>query len=158
MQDFRFYSWGMMIIVRCSKTIQFGQRKLLIPIARVANRDICAIHWVSRHFNEVPVGPNELAFQVPASGGGYKPLEYVTLNSTIKHFADCAGLDPSKFLSHSLRRGRCTFLAMEGASLEEIKSRGDWSSDTVFAYITTPLSERILADMCVAVALSATVS
>ena len=42
---------------------------------------------------------------------------------------------------------------MHGAAVEEIKSRGEWGSDTVFKYITTPLSERILNDMRVAATL-----
>ena len=96
------------------------------------------------------------AFQVPTGKGGFRPLDYQSFHSTIKFLAYSAGLDPNDFTSHSLRRGGCTFLAMQGAPLEEIKTRGDWSSDTVFAYICTPLSERILADMRVATALADT--
>ena len=48
----------------------------------------------------------------------------------------------------------CTYLAMQGASLEELKTRGDWSSDMVFKYISSPLSDRILADLKVATPLA----
>ena len=43
---------------------------------------------------------------------------------------------------------------MSGASIEELWPRGDWVSETVYDYIATPLSERIVNDMNLAVALA----
>ena len=151
--DFTFYQWGMVIKVRRSKTIQFKERQLLIPISKVNNTPLCAVYWVRRHFDEVPLGNSNPAFQVPTGSGSFTPLTYRSLQATIKYFASRIGLDPSMFSCHSLRRGGCTFLHMQGAAIEEIKSRGDWSSDTVYKYISLPLSERIITDMKVASAL-----
>ena len=36
------------------------------------------------------------------------------------------------------------------AYVEELKIRGDWSSDTVFQYLKKPLGARIVADIKVA--------
>ena len=44
---------------------------------------------------------------------------------------------------------------MFGASIEEIKTRGDWASETVYKYLKTPLQARILSDFRVAASLSA---
>ena len=41
-------------------------------------------------------------------------------------------------------------LSMCGASIEEIKVREDWATDTVYAYLKTPLQVRILNDLPVA--------
>ena len=35
-------------------------------------------------------------------------------------------------------------MAMAGATIEEIKMRGDWASETVYSYLRTPLHTRIL--------------
>lgn len=151
--DFTFFSWGMQLRVRRSKTIQFLERELLIPVAKTSNIELCAVYWCARHFEEMPASPKSPAFLVP----GYEtnsPLNYQTLQATIKHLCKMSGLEPLEFSSHSLRRGGATFLAQQGASIEEIKSRGDWSSDCVYKYIKTPLSERIVFDMRVAASLN----
>ena len=72
LSDFTFYKWGMVVSVRRSKTIQFGERELLIPIARVPKSDLCAIHWVLKHFAQTHMPGDAPAFQVPDGTGGYR--------------------------------------------------------------------------------------
>ena len=43
-KDFQFHHWGMIVLVRRYKTIQFGQRELLTPVTKVNNSDPCAVH------------------------------------------------------------------------------------------------------------------
>ena len=78
------------------------------------------------------------------------PLDYDTYNNMIKHLARCIGMNPADFSTHSMRRGGSTFLWLAGATTEEIKKRGDWSSDAYQIYLTTPLEERIARDVQVA--------
>ena len=47
----------------------------------------------------------------------------------------------------------CTFLALQGAPIDEIKVQSDWSSDCVYKYIARALSERIVADIRIAAVL-----
>lgn len=157
--DFQFFTWGMVIRVRRSKTIQFQERVLEIPVARCHATAICAVHWTERHFRETPAAQEAMAFRIPtATAGESAPLPYLVYQDTLKAFAGRAGLDPSSVSSHSLRRGGCTYLSMCGASLEELRVRGDWASDTVFTYLKTPLAVRIINDMRVAAALSSSPS
>ena len=65
----------------------------------------------------------------------------------LKLFGAKAGYDPDLLSSHSLRRGGCTFLSVYGATLEELRTCGDWSRDAVFEYIKTPLPIRVVNDM-----------
>ena len=51
--DFSFFNWGMIITIRKSKTIQFSERKLLIPVSRLKNTSLCAVFWTEKHFAEV---------------------------------------------------------------------------------------------------------
>lgn len=155
-KDFQFFKWGMVLCIRRSKTIQFQERVLEVPVARCPNESICAVHWTERHFRELPANPDDPAFRIPSTEGRSNPLTYAIYQDSLRLFAARAGLDPSSISSHSLRRGGCTYLAMCGATMEELRTRGDWKSDTVFTYLKTPLSERIINDMRVASALSST--
>ena len=142
-KDFTFLPWGMLIRVRRSKTIQFAERMLEIPVARCPDTTLCAVHWTERNFREVSADPDTMALWV------------TTRSDMLKHFCSAVCLDPSDYSSHSLRRGGCTFLSLCGATLEELRVRGDWSSDTIFAYLQAPLSVRIINDIWVSNVLSA---
>ena len=152
--DFKFYDWGLLINVRRSKTIQFKERELLIPIVYVDPPELCAAHWCYELFIRTNPLPGEGAVRVPGPNGGFEPLTYQAYQATLKYFCAIIGLDPELFSSHSLRRGGCTFLAMQGATIAEIRTRGDWSSESVYDYIKLPLSERIILDAKVARALA----
>ena len=49
-RDIKFFSWEMLITVKKTKTIQFKQRELVIPIAKFANKRLCTFLGVSQHF------------------------------------------------------------------------------------------------------------
>lgn len=153
-KDFRFLDWGMIISIRRSKTIQFQERVLEVPVARCPDKALCAVFWTEKHFGQLPAPPEAMAFRLPVSGGTSSPMLYTIYQATLKLFSSEAGLDPVTISSHSLRRGGCTYLSLCGATLEELRTRGDWSSDTVFLYLKTPLSVRIMNDIRVATALA----
>lgn len=148
--DVSFYEWGMLINVRRSKTIQFGERLLQIPVAKVFNIELCAVYWLRRHFLECPAEPDSYIITIPGKLG----LPYSIFQDTLKYFCSVADLDPDKYSSHSLRRGGATFLSISGSTIDEIKVRGDWASSCVFKYLQTPIGVRISDDMKVANLLS----
>ena len=152
-RDFQFFKWGMIISVGKSKTIQKGERKVLIPVTYTPDESLCAVRWTQRHFEQVPMSQEGPAFAYPSTPS--KALPYHTHQAAIKWLAGLAGMDPDWFSSHSLRRGGTTFLWLAGASIEEIKARGDWSSDTYMTYLSTPMEERIRRDLQVATTISA---
>ena len=47
------------------------------------------------------------------------------------------------------------FLALQGATINEIHVRGDWASDAVYKYIACVFAERMVADLKVAATLGA---
>ena len=69
-EDFTMLDWGMIIRVRRSKTIQFRERTLEIPVAKCCNQQLCAVYWTARHFKEMPAGSAMGAFRVPGGGEG----------------------------------------------------------------------------------------
>ena len=151
--DFEFYEWGMMVKVRKSKTIQYRERLHLIPVSKVEDRALCAVHWVRRHFREVAAHGNAHAFRLPR-GQGSVSMPYSFYLGSLKLLCVRAGLDPVVFSTHSLRRGGATYLRLCGATILEIKERGDWKSDAVFEYLKASLQERMSRDIRVATMLA----
>lgn len=152
-KDISFHKWGMLVMIFKSKTIQFAERSLEIPISYSHCTDLCPVYWTQRHFSEIRANPEDLAFRIPTSTGS-KPLTYKLYEDTLKYMCETVGLDPRDYSSHSLRRGGSTFLHMAGASITEIKKRGDWSSDCVYQYLVEPLSARIRDDMTISAMIS----
>ena len=152
-RDFAFHRWGMMVTVRRSKTIQFKERTHLIPVSYVLERRLCAVYWVKKHFDQLPALGRQEAFRLPR-GAGSTALTYHYYLSLIKLLCTWAGLELLRFTTHSLRRG-ATFLRLCGASISEIKERGDWRSDAVYEYLKASLMERLSLDMRVAALLGA---
>lgn len=151
--DFVFRRWGMLVNVRISKTIQFRERVHSIPVAAVEDPALCAVYWVRRHFNDSPAGEGEHAFRIRSRGVSVS-MPYAFYLAAIKHLAVRAQLRPANFTTHSLRRGGATFLRMCGATILEIKERGDWRSDAVFEYLKSSLTERLALDLRVAMMLA----
>ena len=121
-------------------------------MAYVTNKKLCAAYWVRRHLEQCPAPLDAQAFRIPRAGCSI-PLPYGFYSSVLKLACAAVGLPPGEFSSHSLRRGGATFLRLCGASLEEIKERGDWKSDCVRQYLKASIVERLTMDMRVAVLL-----
>lgn len=153
-RDFTFYRWGMMLRVRKSKTIQFRERTHLIPVSYVREEKLCAVRCVRKHFRQLPASRSEPAFRLPR-GAGSIPMSYGYYLSALKLLCERARIDHGHFSTHSLRRGGATFLRMCGASITEIKERGDWHSDAVYQYLQASVLERLSLDMRVAAILGA---
>ena len=148
-EDITIHDWGMLVRVVKSKTIQYKQRELIIPVSRVADLRLCAVNWVERHIKEAPAPGKAPLFLVPGPSG-LEGQDYQTYQSTLKLMCGRAGLNPEDFSSHSMRRGGTTFLGMIGVPIQDIKVRGDWSSDCVLQYLKTPLDVLIQQDVLVA--------
>ena len=153
---FEFFDWGMMITVSRTKTIQFKERKLLIPVCRVKNKILCAVHWVERHFSSVKGRPDHPAFLIPGNSD-MSPMSYSVFSNILKMLAGKAKIDADRISSHGFRSGGATFLARLGVEIDVIKQRGDWKSDQVLVYLRRPIQDRVHLDLKVAKMLSAVV-
>lgn len=152
-RDVVFHEWGMMLSVSKSKTNQFRDRVHQIPIALVKGNSLCAVFWTKVHFRQCPAPPDAAAFRLPRMGHSV-PMSYAYYMQVIKLMCSNSGLNAMEFSSHSLRRGGATYLRMCGASIDEIKERGDWKSNAVYQYLKLSVDERLDMDMRVALYLS----
>ena len=139
-EDVKFYPWGLMILVRSTKTVQTGQYILEIPVFYVPNRIFCAATLVKEHVEQYPAAAGSPLF---VNQGNSKPVWYRDLLGFIKRSVASIGLDPNDYGTHSMRRSGAGFLHSVGVPLEDIMVMGDWKSMAVLDYLVTPLSRKM---------------
>lgn len=145
-KDFRMHHGVMLVHIRWSKTLQYQERKLLIPVIPFVEEDISAIYWFNLMIETIPAGPDSPAFAVPTkTSGGVKlyPLSYNQLSRLLKKWTELAGLKKASFTSHCLRRGGATWLKKRKVEDSVIQAIGDWRTQTFLRYIDSALSTRL---------------
>ena len=139
--DFSFSGSSVFIRVRWSKTIQFGQRTVTIPLVASSSL-LCPVRAVSQAFSLTPSAlPDDQAFcwrdsaRVRNRVFTYKEFMY-----SLQFFLSRLGLRSSQFGSHSFRRGGASLALEAGVPLDTIAVMGDWKSDAMYLYLHMPLS------------------
>ena len=136
--------WGIVVSVGSSKTIQFKERTLDIPVVLASSSPLCAVTLLCDHFRPL--------FMIP-KGWKLVPLQYPLALKKLKTWGSL--VCPMKDIGfHSLRCGAATHMSTIGIKLEDIKASGDWASLAVLIYLTTPLSHKVSVDKIVAKSLS----
>ena len=129
----------MKLTIRHTKTIQFGQRELQIPIAKVHGSVLCPVSAVVAMLALIPpcTPPADFPlFCYKSQGDTLTHLTHTSFVSMLKQFIKCAGMSSAKFSGHSFRRGGCTHAFRLGISPLLIKLRGDWRSNAYERYVT----------------------
>lgn len=138
--DITFTSYGILIKVQNSKTIQFQERLVEIPICRGGGL-FCIVTLLERFFLEFPTLPTAPVLS-SVNNGNLQMVDYPQALKLLKMWGKMAALTKTLGL-HSLRRGAATLMALGGFSLEDIKNKGDWKSDAVLRYLSYPLHRKL---------------
>ena len=133
--------------IRHSKTIQFGQRQLTIPIAAVQDSNLCPVTAMINMLSDVksqnlPKLAPLFSFVNPDGSLGH--LTHSSFVKTLKATLSAAGMDPSVFSGHSFRRGGCSYAFKLGLSPLLIKLRGDWKSNAFERYVNIEDTHHLL--------------
>ena len=152
--ELEFFDWGMLVHVRSTKTLQFNEYVLDIPVHYVSDSVFCAASMVKQHLMDFPASPDSPVFMRKTSQG-VSPILYGDLLFFIKKLSSRIGLEQSKYGSHSLRRSGAQFLHELKIPLSYIMSLGDWASMSVLSYLVTPDSRKHAIQGAVGLALSA---
>ena len=148
-----FFPWGMLLTVSSTKTIQYGQRTINIPITAAPGSPLCAVFWVQQHLVDVPsTTPDTPLFQIP-KGSSQVPLSYSKVLGYLKTLLRKTGRDSENVGVHSLRRSGACYMHSIGLTLEDIRQAGDWQSLAALIYLARPLQGRIETDRRVAASL-----
>jgi hypothetical protein len=142
----------------CTKTIQFSERVLYVPIKGIPGHPLDVVALWENHLrqSDLPRSPNSHAFAFQKKRGGeWTNLTHTNFVATVKATAKALGLDSSKYAAHSFRRGGATFAAACGVGPDLIKALGDWKSDAYQLYMCIQDHVRTSAASMMAAAASA---
>lgn len=123
--DVTFHQWGAMLTVRTTKTIQFQERALQIPLPRMQGHMFCPVNALLRAFAVTPrTPPGAPAFLIPAKPKPI-PVSGRLFVSRVKELLTRAGMDTAQISGHSFRRGGATWAYTVGLPAETIRALGD---------------------------------
>ena len=131
----------MMAEVRWSKTIQFKEKVLRLPILPAGNKSICPVLWMHYMMEQIPGEPNDPAFMIMQKGEKLA-LSANQLVARLKKWLTLIGEDAEAYALHSLRRGGATFAMQCNIQGEMIKVLGDWASDAWRRYCDISMEQR----------------
>ena len=133
-QNVSFAESGAALRVYRTKTTQFKQRILEIPLPFIPNSVLCPVTALTNYFCTVPTLASSPLFIVN-HGGSFRPLLATHFNRFFKACITTVGLKPDHFSSRSFCQGGATFALNCGAPTEFIKAQGDWRSDAYLVYL-----------------------
>ena len=131
-----------------TKTIQFCQRDLIIPVPSNANP------LLYRHM-ELLLDSVDVPVNAPAFS--YTQNHFMNckqFTAGIKDLLSKCGLSPNLYSGHSFRRAAASYLHEVGGSILQIQAAGDCTSQCFTRYLYLSTEERLKAQHLVASALS----
>ena len=131
---------GLIVTVKWSKTIQFGERVLEIAMLAIPDSPLCSLNAWQNMINMVPANDDSLAFVFPNG----KPVLYSNLQTNLKRMIKKTGIDPENFSSHSFCGGGATWAFKAQVPAELIQLQCDWESDAYKKYLEIPMSSKVL--------------
>lgn len=134
--DFHMSQHGAFLNIHATKTIQFFQRALCVPLPSIPGSPLCPVAALQHHLRLNAVRPSDPLFSV-LSGADHimRPLTFRHFSSFLARVVAALGLDPRAYSPHSFRRGGATFAFECNVPAEHIKFQGDWSSDAYLVYL-----------------------
>ena len=137
--------------VTFSKTIQFGDKDIIIPIPGNSDPVMDPVRHLKKLFSSVRCSEDSPAFSFSRD----KFITYSGFTTQLKKLLGQAGYNPDLYSGHSFRRGGATFLFKLEASILQIQSSGDWASQCFVKYLYITEDERLVVQRLMASAISA---
>ena len=137
----RFSPRGVVLSVARTKTLQFTQRYLEIPLPMIPGSPVCPVSALPLYIHRVPAEPYLPLFGLYVNNQ-YRPILAHHYTSFIKRAVSILGLHPRNYSSHSFRRRGASFAFNNPAPTEFIKSHGDWISDAYLVYLSMSNDEK----------------
>ena len=134
-KDIRFTSYGLEAQLKFSKTNQFGDKNIILPMFELQDSPLCPIRAFKLMCKLVPAPPDAPAFGYLRKGS-IIPIHAPILDSYLKRLLKAADIsNPECFSFHSCRRGGATFYFKSGVPGEIIQLFGNWASDCYLRYL-----------------------
>ena len=126
---------GLIVIFKATKTIQFGERKLRIPLIRIPGSPLCPVRAYLRMVRLMPAPAKSALFLLPKHQG-VQLLTKRRLISEFRRSLQAAGVPNAQgFRGHSFRRCAASWAFNQDVPGELIQLYGDWSRDQYKLYL-----------------------
>ena len=142
-QDIVVFKEVLVVLIKWSKTNQFGNRLLKVPLVSIPGSDLCPVKAYKNMAELLPALDSQPAFLIKVGSGKFKPLIYGQLQERIKTLIALTGRDSNLYSTHSLRRGGCSWAFKAGVPTNLIQHHGDWLSDCYKNYLTFDFHEKL---------------
>ena len=130
-----------MVDLRWTKTIQFKEKVLRLPVLPVSNKKICPVLWIHYMINTIPAQPTDPAFTIYYQGIK-TALSANQLLARLQKWLKLIKEQEERYSLHSLRRGGATFAFQSNMEHEMIKLLGDWTSEAYRRYCDVSMDKR----------------
>lgn len=139
-QDIQFTEFGMVVCITKSKTIQFKERTVEIPVCTGGNL-LCAVSLIKDFFQRFPTSSRAPILSW-THDSKLLVVPYTKALKLFQHWGKLAGLKKTIGM-HSLRRGSATLMSLGGIPIQDIQNRGDWKSLSVLHYLSYPMQQKV---------------
>ena len=129
--DVRPCKQGILLDLKCTKTLQTKRGVTTIPLAALEDNRICPSATMLPWITPDKTTPLLLTTAPPVG----KTISASTLRVMFHRAAQAAGLADKHYTPHRLRRGGASFCFQAGVPLDHIKKHGTWSSQAVDRYL-----------------------
>ena len=132
----------MLLIFPKTKTFQFGEWVLKVPLVAIAESPLCPVSAYQRMIAAIPVPSGAAAFFYLKSGM-LKPYPYAKFQRKLKDSVRKLGKKTRLYSSHSMRRGGASTAFKAGALGEVVRTHGDWAMDSDRSYLRFPYTTQL---------------
>jgi hypothetical protein len=132
----------LLVSIKWSKTIQFGERVLQIPLLGISDSVLCPLSAYKRMCDLIPAAGDSPAFVIKR-GSEWLPVTYIHMQTFLRSLLKKTGRDPEIYSSHSFRRGGASWAFRANVPSELIQLQGDWRSDAYKQYIHFEVDDRL---------------
>ena len=143
--DIIFTSFGAIVIIKWSKTMQNRRDTCTIAIPSLGCLKICPVTTLKTMFACFPGTDNDPLFRIYKKGTMFA----LTVSTACKHLKQIFSmLEIQPLLTfHTFRWAASTWAFQHGVPLEHIQVHGMWKSDAVQTYLrSSPLSSSLVAE------------
>ena len=134
-QDLSVTKKGIILYIRRSKTIQFGERTHSVVLPYLPGSHLCPVSTLLRFLGRTTSCPFDAPlFSIMDTAGRMVPLSAGAFRQRLQRVTSSCPLIPQCSM-HSLRKGGATWLLSCNVPLATVRIIGDWSSDAVFRYL-----------------------
>lgn len=97
---------GLLVLFKWSKTIQFGERRLMLPLVRLENNPICPVATYLRMISFYPAPPSASAFTCSSRRSNFVSMHKSEFIQFLRAKLAIVGVSfPHLYRGHSVRRG-----------------------------------------------------